>query len=1416
MFSQNFVLTSGQIAETAEIFQHREQFSYSDWVRSRNLGDPVGLNGFYAGWEEYCNVIHERLDYNPPEDYLLRRQDAYLQKEAEAIWVEDAKMQLFQDLTLTDMFPASVDMSTPAMVESLALMIQYDEEIVSGGVTIAPQSMIQAPTVSYTPHQGEICGFVAGTDTIAVDFGLYALLLVDLDASVKTKGSGSSSVHEYTHWVVLNIPQSSVAEGVTVVPYSGPKPARGTGLHRYVFSLYKQKKSFLQQQIDSCRAFFSKRALVGKSYDWIRSQSAVLLNVPVGVEAFLAEWDESVGVTDHTNQRSKHGSGRTRRTSDGEDSLLQSLTSTLSAEMKASAGGLDDEASRLSSSTVSSQRDFAAEESPVTPPIPAVRTGFGSILMDAEHGFFEQAHAPTRYAAANKAAVSPVNVHAADLVHAGADEEDLSRHHERKASLSVTSSDIPSRDSKEHDHLLFKPKRKHKQEPPAPSAPAPASPVRAAGPSSPQSSPDSSPEQQLRHGLETPPQQRHNPFQRKLPELRQLQDIHNSSHSRSVQEDQSPASEGPGSEDSERRRAGKPRASDEVEWLREQEAREKREKKKLLHRQREEELTRFEAARIQEERRRADAQVLEERRRISMRQEEEADRIAEEKRLKLKVDAEKLKKQEEMRRAMQEHERAEAERVRLEEAKLEEDRQRAELERVEEQRRLEQRQLEEQLRAQQRQREAEAAELERQQLLEARQLEEKRRLKQQRAEEEAQNARTMSEMQRQEEIRRQKLQQMSRMEEEGPYSPRSPQQQDYGRPPQLEERGRFMVRRQQDEDPRRNQGPPLYQQHQQPPYSPQQRSAVQQIFPYVQSPEIASPGRGSSGSPRSRGSIPSPHRHNMEEETRRFDVPLSPSTRYSMDDSGLQMSASSSPQVSPLPPPTITLPSSLSSASSDASTDGQLPGVEYESESVSSKQQRSVSFATVISSSEDSRSSSLRSARKRERAQRRLEQKMEQEQQLQQEFLARQHREAAELEMYQSRVLDQQRIQDQGSEEERQQKLRQQKEVAEMQRLRQLQEEQQQQDEQERLERARQMAVENKKRDAQYREQQRIQQQMVDEQKAQERILLQRRQDEEATLRLLQQEATERAAEQQRQLEEQQYEEQMRLLHLQLEDEHASLASHTSSRYGHEERSHASHASRPSTTHESDESVGVWGAAYDDYDEQQQILFLQHQAEAEAQEQARREQEEREHEEQLNLLHQQLLEEHLDYFNDGDEKDDREVDPEHVGFAIPDEPEEYEVPEAPYEQPRSLSSRHSTEQKQSPAHSVTSSAASTASALAFSPQRGLQIEIESTVSGSISGAASNPSRERTESESSGRSRPADSTSTRSPPSSPLGGSGKRMRGQSGDGLQQIVDGVALAQNSADLCAVFGVRTKAIFDGGTACVLSLFFITKWGS
>ena len=81
----------------------------------------------------------------------------------------------------------------------------------------------------------------------SVQHQLYTLMCVDPDAL-------SRATHEYRnfcHWVTVNVPGTGsdhvdAHKGHTVTPYMGPAPPPKSGLHRYVFLVYKQ-----QGQVDT-------------------------------------------------------------------------------------------------------------------------------------------------------------------------------------------------------------------------------------------------------------------------------------------------------------------------------------------------------------------------------------------------------------------------------------------------------------------------------------------------------------------------------------------------------------------------------------------------------------------------------------------------------------------------------------------------------------------------------------------------------------------------------------------------------------------------------------------------------------------------------------------------------------------------------------------------------------------------------------------------------------------------------------------------------------------------------------------------------------------------------------------------------------------------------------------------------------
>lgn len=45
---------------------------------------------------------------------------------------------------------------------------------------------------------------------------------------------------EFLHWSVVNIPGNDISKGDTLAEYVGSGPPKDTGLHRYVFLIFKQ------------------------------------------------------------------------------------------------------------------------------------------------------------------------------------------------------------------------------------------------------------------------------------------------------------------------------------------------------------------------------------------------------------------------------------------------------------------------------------------------------------------------------------------------------------------------------------------------------------------------------------------------------------------------------------------------------------------------------------------------------------------------------------------------------------------------------------------------------------------------------------------------------------------------------------------------------------------------------------------------------------------------------------------------------------------------------------------------------------------------------------------------------------------------------------------------------------------------
>ncbi|KAG5878105.1 hypothetical protein JTB14_017972 [Gonioctena quinquepunctata] len=120
------------------------------------------------------------------------------------------------------------------------------------------------------------------------DNSLYTVAMVDPDAPSRA----DPKVREVLHWLVGNVPGIDVAKGDAIAEYRGSGPPLGTGLHRYIFLIYKQKEkiNFEEKKIIKTsregRLNFSIKKFAEKYH----------LGQPISGNLYQAQYDDYVPV----------------------------------------------------------------------------------------------------------------------------------------------------------------------------------------------------------------------------------------------------------------------------------------------------------------------------------------------------------------------------------------------------------------------------------------------------------------------------------------------------------------------------------------------------------------------------------------------------------------------------------------------------------------------------------------------------------------------------------------------------------------------------------------------------------------------------------------------------------------------------------------------------------------------------------------------------------------------------------------------------------------------------------------------------------------------------------------------------------------------------------------------------------------
>jgi len=96
------------------------------------------------------------------------------------------------------------------------MIIKYNNKIIKNGQFLTPKEASVKPIVTYKANPNH----------------LYTLIIHDPDAFAGN----------HLHWLVINIPGANVNNGLEVLPYKKPHPHPKTGLHPYIFKLFKQTR----------------------------------------------------------------------------------------------------------------------------------------------------------------------------------------------------------------------------------------------------------------------------------------------------------------------------------------------------------------------------------------------------------------------------------------------------------------------------------------------------------------------------------------------------------------------------------------------------------------------------------------------------------------------------------------------------------------------------------------------------------------------------------------------------------------------------------------------------------------------------------------------------------------------------------------------------------------------------------------------------------------------------------------------------------------------------------------------------------------------------------------------------------------------------------------------------------------------
>lgn len=197
--------------------------------------------------------------------------------------------------TATSVFTKTLKPSSSIRLFSAAITRNMEQhQVVPDVIPVAPAEVAKVSYVSgVTVDAGNELKPRQVKDVPKVEWtadpsAFYTLCMTDPDAPSRAE----PTYREWHHWLVGNIPGSEVAKGETLSEYIGSGPPEKTGLHRYVFLIYKQNSKLtfdeprLTNRSGDNRGCFAIQKFVEK----------YSLGTPVAGNFYQAEWDDYVPI----------------------------------------------------------------------------------------------------------------------------------------------------------------------------------------------------------------------------------------------------------------------------------------------------------------------------------------------------------------------------------------------------------------------------------------------------------------------------------------------------------------------------------------------------------------------------------------------------------------------------------------------------------------------------------------------------------------------------------------------------------------------------------------------------------------------------------------------------------------------------------------------------------------------------------------------------------------------------------------------------------------------------------------------------------------------------------------------------------------------------------------------------------------